>query len=62
METPFSPEEIGEAIRITGGQTRWINELKFPLMKIFKIIRTIKVLQYIQFWFFDSLHIILPGF
>ena len=38
-------------LRITGGQTRWINELKFPLMKIFKIIRTIKVPQYIQFWF-----------
>ena len=47
-------------LRITGGQTRWINELKFPLMKIFKVLRTVTVPQYIQFWFFDSLHIILP--
>ena len=51
---------INTKLRFTGGQTRWINELKFPLLKIFKVLRTITVPQYIQFWFFDSLHIILP--
>ena len=51
---------INTKLRFTGGQTRWINELKFPLLKIFQVLRTISVPQYIQFWFFDSLHIILP--
>ncbi len=29
-------------------------------MGFFKLLRKIKVPQYIQFWYFDSLHIVLP--
>lgn len=51
---------ITTKLRLTGGQTRWINELKIPLFKLFKVLRSVVVPQYIQFWFFDSLHVILP--
>ena len=51
---------IDKKLRLTTGQTRWVNELKIPLLKLFKVIRSVIVPQYIQFWFFDSLHIVLP--
>ena len=47
-------------LRLTPGQIRWTNELKFPLLKVFKVLRRIAAPQNIKLWFFDSLHIALP--